>query len=88
MMTSINAERRIAITHLTTIRNMLVQRQESAHVQYVRAKETFPNLALHYEGQEVAFGVAIAMLDGTLRGIESVPVYDTGAGDAVEAYRG
>ena len=52
---------------------MLVQRQESAHVQYVRAKETFPNLALHYEGQEVAFGVAIAMLDGTLRGIASVP---------------
>ena len=70
---TVTGERLVPIGHLVRCRNMLVQRQESAHREYVRAKETYPNLAILYEGQETAFGVAIAMLDGTIRGIESVP---------------
>ena len=69
---TVNAERRIPLAHLIRIRNSVAAQAESAHGRYMRSGD-LPLLAAHYQGEETAYGVAVAMLDGTLRGIASVP---------------
>ena len=70
---TVNRDRLISINHLTRLRNVLLREQESAHGRFLRHRTELPNLAAHYQGEETAYGVAVAMLDGTLRGIASVP---------------
>ena len=79
----------VPVTTLVMLRNLLAQREEEAHVQFIRNRTDLPNLAAHYQGSEVAFGLVRVMLDSLVRGVEPDPNdAPWGAGEAVEASRG